>query len=92
VYRRGGSYPHGPPLREGPDRLEVLSRVLAWAVRAIVGANVHWRSDAAKVVARHGAPPAEVFRLLCALLGKGYALERVEPARVVVLCPVLPSP
>lgn len=91
VYRHAGSYPHAPPVREGPDRLEVLSQVLAWAARAIVGANVRWRSDAEDIVARHGAPPAEAFRLLCALLGTGYALERLSPGRVVLLCPALPS-
>lgn len=92
VYRvtGAGPYPWAPGLLEWP-RLEALTHMLVWAVPAIVGAQPQWRMLAEEAFERHGVSPREAFRLLFALVGRGYALERIEPDRVVLLCPVLPS-
>jgi hypothetical protein len=91
VYQRAGPYSRVPRLT-APERLEELSELFIWGVRAIAGANVHWRARAEELLTRHGVPVAEALRLLFSLLGQGYALEHIEPRRVVLLCPLLPSP
>lgn len=91
VYRRAGPYPR-VPRPTGPERLEELSELFVWCVRALAGANVHWRRKAEETLTRHGVPVQDALRLLFSLLGQGYAVERMEPGRVVLLCPLLPSP
>jgi hypothetical protein len=91
VYRRAGPYPR-VPRPTGSERLAELSELFIWGVRAISGANVRWRAQAEATLHRHGVPAKEALSLLFSLLGQGYALERIEPRRVVLLCPLLPSP